>query len=109
MVDGTVNTHLLPFFDGRPQHWMVLDGYPRKNFIFFASTCWHCHGNERTQTCIDAAQAAQHRKAHALIFFINCRLSLLIAGMQDEQFVSKGQLQLKCSLQQLKPSSPTPS
>jgi hypothetical protein len=47
----------------------------------------------RTQTCIDATQAAQHCKAHALNFFINCRLSLLIAGMQDEQFVSKGQLQ----------------
>jgi hypothetical protein len=30
-------------------------------------------GNERTQTCIDAAQAAQHCKAHALI-------SSLIAG-----------------------------
>jgi hypothetical protein len=32
-------------------------------------------GNERTQTCINAAQAAQHHKAHALISFINCRLS----------------------------------
>jgi hypothetical protein len=40
-------------------------------------------GNERTQTCIDAAQAAQHHKAHALILFINCRLSLLIAGMNS--------------------------
>jgi hypothetical protein len=30
-------------------------------------------GNERTQTCINAAQVAQHCKAHALIFFINCR------------------------------------
>jgi hypothetical protein len=25
-------------------------------------------GNERTQTCIDAAQVAQHCKAHALFF-----------------------------------------
>jgi hypothetical protein len=48
--------------------------------------------HERTQTCIDAAQAAQYRQAHALNFFIDCRLSLLIAGVQDEQFVSKGQL-----------------
>jgi hypothetical protein len=49
-------------------------------------------GNKRTQTCIDAAQAAQHCKAHVLIFFINCRLSLLIAGMNSNlhQYSSSG-------------------
>jgi hypothetical protein len=40
-------------------------------------------GNERTQICINAVQAAQNCKAHALIFFINCRLSLLVAGMNS--------------------------
>jgi hypothetical protein len=67
---------------------------PKKLYFFHINTI----GNSRTQTCINAAQVAQHYKAHALNFFINCRLSPLIAGMQDEQFVSKGQLSLNIKM-----------
>jgi hypothetical protein len=102
-----VNTRLLPSFDGHPQQWMVLDRYPQTNFslhqhagismatkeLELTPMPLNTISNERTQTCIDAAQAAQHCRTHALIFFINCRLSLLITGVQDEQFISKGQLQ----------------
>jgi hypothetical protein len=33
MVDGTVNTCLLPSFDGHPQHWTVLD-IPEQTLLF---------------------------------------------------------------------------
>jgi hypothetical protein len=50
---------------------MALDGIrwvSLNKLYFFCIMPLNTVGNERTQTCIDATQAVQHCKAHALIF-----------------------------------------